>query len=99
MMEATMLIGTFKESKRFVYPFPKFKTIPLAFMLDCALTYTVTHMERCVPFQIVSKQLNLAIPIKLSEPLKDNQRNQDGPKLNFVANTMSTYAHVIFFFQ
>jgi hypothetical protein len=77
MMEATVFLGTLNAAEHFWYPSPDLcldtilsRTIPLT-----SLSNVGPYIDRCVPFQIMSNQLNLlqVDSMKLKKHLKDNQ--------------------------
>ena len=58
-------------------------------LLRHALSTVRPYIDRCVPFQIMSNQLNLPLlDSKLSKQhLKDDQWKQDAPELNFESHS------------
>jgi hypothetical protein len=54
------------------------------FLFWHALSTVRPYIDRCVPFQIMSNQLNLPqVDSKLKKHLKDDQWKQDAPEINF----------------
>jgi hypothetical protein len=43
------------------------------------------YIDRCVPFQIMSNQLNLPQVVSSRRNIKDDQWKQDAPELNWVS--------------
>ena len=59
------------------------------------------YIDRCVPLQIMSNQLNLPqMDSKLSKHLNDDQWKQDAPELNFESHrkALKTYVNKEFLF-
>jgi hypothetical protein len=64
MMEVTAFLGTFNAADMFWYPSPDLCLVSelfhgLVFALTCPVNCgTLLYIDRCVPFQIMSNQLN-----------------------------------------
>jgi hypothetical protein len=84
------------------------RTIPspswLGFCSDMPCQLCDLYIDRCVPFQITSNQLNLpqVDSIKLEKHLKDDQWKQAAPELNFEYHSkgseyLCTVNHIYFY--
>ena len=61
------------------------------FLLWHALSTVKPYLDRCVPFQIMSNQLNLPQVDSNCRNIKDNQWKQDAPELNFESHRVCHY--------
>ena len=98
MMEANVFLGTFNAGEMYWYPSPglclnrilsrsstdNFFDLTAWFLLWHALSTVGPYIDRCVPFQIMSNQLNLP-QVDSNRHLKDDQWKQDAPENAFNA--------------
>ena len=112
MIEATVFLGTFNAADMFWYPFPDLclDTIlswpipPTSFLqplLWHALSTVGPYIDRCVPFQIISNQLNLP-QVDSNQVVETRMINGNRMHLSsissLIAKGLNTYVNKVFQF-